>query len=146
MNGTKNEARKPQEDAISCQTMLELMGLPAEAKKKLALMLVGGELDLDDDQAEDHREKQKRIEPESFYESTNAALELSLMIERMRAVAECFADDYIDLNGQITTPMAVAHSTDHFNNLFNAIFCMIVDIDAHAKKLTHDLDQIWKDA
>lgn len=126
------------ENTIPAGVLGQLLRLSPEARRVVAYALL--------EEEEPKRNQEKHIEQESFYEATNAALELSLRIEQMRAVAESFADDYIDLHGQITTPMAVAHSTDHFNNLFNACFNMIVDIDAQAKKLTHDLDEIWKNA
>ena len=124
------------ENTIKAGTMAEPLKLSPEAKQNLAFALVGKE----------PLSKEKRIEQESFYEATNAALELSLSIERMRAVAECFADDYIDTVGGITCAQAVAHTERHFENLYNALFMMIVGVDEQAQKLHHDLDEIWKSA
>lgn len=139
------QTNNTQEAAISCQTMLELMGLPSEAKKKLALMLMGGELDTDD-QAEDHRRKVNSVEPESFFEICNTMMDLSLRIKRMRAVAECFADDYVDTCNGITCAMAVAHTEEHYESLFNALFELIAAVDEQAEKLHHDMDEIYKEA
>ena len=140
MKGTKAEPRNnTQEAAISCQTMLELMGLPSEAKKKLALMLMGGELD-SDDQAEEqdqiHRLVRQVVDP---------ILELSLAIKRMRAVAQCFGQEYIDTSVGITSAMMVQMNEEHFESLFNAFFGMIADIDRDAEKLQQDADQIFHD-
>lgn len=141
MKGTKAEPRNnTQEAAISCQTMLELMGLPSEAKKKLALMLMGGELDSDDQEAEEqdqiHRLVGQVVDP---------ILELSLAIKRMRAVAQCFGQEYIDTSVGITSAMMVHMNEEHFESLFNAFFGMIVDIDKEAEKLQQDADQIFHD-
>lgn len=131
MKETKNAT---QEAGISCKAMLELMGLPADAKKKLAVMLMDGELD---DQAEqDHRIAGELIDP---------LLELSLHIKRMRAVAECFADDYVDTMNGITCAMAVANTEEHYESLFNAFFCMMADIDREAEHLQKTADQLFHD-
>ena len=132
MKETKNTT---QEAGISCKTMLELMGLPAEAKRNLAVMLMGGELE------PDQAEMDKRIAGELI----DPLLELSLHIKRMKAVAECFADDYVDTCNGITCAMAVAHTEEHYESLFNAFFCMMADIDREAEHLQKTADQLFHD-
>lgn len=90
------ETMKNQEAGISCKAMLELMGLPADAKKKLAVMLMDGE----PDQAEDRDLK-------LVNELVNPMLELSLHIKRMKAVADCFANEYVDTLAGITCAQAI---------------------------------------
>ena len=128
MKGTKTEPRTDaQETGISCKTMLELMGLPPEAKRNLAGILTEGD---------DHKAVKELIDP---------LLDLSLHIKQMRAVAECFADDYIDIAPGITRAMAVAHTEEHYENLFNAFFNMIADIDKEAEGLQKAADQLFKE-
>ena len=125
-------------DTIRAGTMAELLKLSPEARRNLAKALYP--------QLEEPKEQEKHIEQECFFEACNAALELSLSVKRMRAVAECFADDYVDTCEGITCAMAVAHTEEHFESLFNAMFIMIADIDKEAEKLHHDLDGIYKEA
>ena len=125
-------------DGITVGAMTELIQLSPEARRNLAKALYP--------QPDKQENQEKHIEQESFYEACNAALELSLAIKRMRAVAECFADDYIDTCNGITCAMAVAHTEEHYESLFNAMFEMIAAIDQEADKLHHDLDGIYKEA
>ena len=136
MKGTKTEPRTDtQEAGISCKAMLELMGLPPEAKRNLAVMLTDGTLD---DQAErDHRITDELVDP---------LLELSLHIKRMRAVTECFADDYVDTMNGITCAMAVQHTPEHYESLFNAFFYMMAEVDKEAEALHEKADQLFKDS
>jgi hypothetical protein len=67
--------------------------------------------------------------------------ELSLSIERMRAVAESFAGDYIDVSNPA---QAVAMRPEHFANLYSALFCMIVDIDEKAETLNREAEALYK--
>ena len=133
MKETKNTT---QEAGISCKTMLELMGLPAEAKRNLAVMLMGGELE--PDQAEDRDLK-------LVNELVNPMLELSLHIKRMKAVAECFADEYVDTLVGITCAQAVAYNEENYESLFNAFFYMMADIDREAEQLQKAADQFTKE-
>ena len=126
------------ENTVTPGVLAQLLRLSPEARKVVAYALL--------DQEEPKQDKEKHIEQESFYEASNAALELSLHIKRMRAVAECFADDYIDTRPGITCAMAVAHTEEHYESLFNAMFEMIAAIDQEADKLHNDLDGIYKEA
>lgn len=128
------ETMKNQEAGISCKAMLELMGLPADAKKKLAVMLMDGE----PDQAEDRDLK-------LVNELVNPMLELSLHIKRMKAVADCFANEYVDTLAGISCAQAVAYNEDDYENLFNAFFYMMADIDKEAEQLQKAADQFTKE-
>ena len=70
--------------------------------------------------------------------------ELSLSIKRMRAVAQCFANDYVDVSGS-TCAQAVAYDEESYEHLFNAFFGMIADIDAEAEDLHEKADQLFKE-
>ena len=123
-------------DGITVGAMTELLKLSPEARRNLALSLC----------PQLERKKEKPIEQEWLFEAGNAALGLSLHIKRMRAVAECFADDYVDTCKGITCAMAVAHTPEHYESLFNAFFEMIADIDKEAEKLQQDIDGMYKEA
>lgn len=122
-------------DTIKAGTMAELLKLSPEARRNLAQALYP-----------QPERKEKRIEQESFFEATNAALDLSLRIKRMRAVAECFANDYVDTCGGITCAMAVASRPETYESLFNAFYEIVAEVDKEADKLHHDLDAIYKEA
>ena len=123
---------------ITAKAMLELLRLLPQSKLNLAQVL----------QQEAEEEQKQAAEPERLnplFELANNALELSLSIQRMRAVAECFADDYIDTVGGITCAQAVAHSEDHYNNLYNALFMLIVGVDEQAEALHEQADRVYKE-
>jgi hypothetical protein len=122
------------ENAIKASTMAELLKLTPEAKRNLALALIG-----------ETAKEEKHLEQEWISEASNAALDLSLRIKRMRAVAECFADDYVDTCEGITCAMAVQHTEEHYESLFNAIMEIMVAVDKEAEQLQKNLDGIMKE-
>jgi hypothetical protein len=119
-------------ETIKAGTMAELLKLSPEARKGLAKAL--------------YPQQEKHTEPESLFEISNAALELCLRVKRMRAVAESFADEYIDTCNGITCAMSVAKSEEHYEALFNAMFEIMAEVDKEAEKLHLDLDGIYKEA
>lgn len=75
------------------------------------------------------------IKMDSLYDRS---FQLSLAISRMRAVAQSFADEYIDSGDE--PGMSVLYRSEHFTNLFNAMFFMMADIDDDAKSLYKTLE------
>ncbi len=115
--------------------MAELLKLSPEARRNLAQVLYP-----------QPERTEKHIEQESFFEACNDALDLSLRIKRMRAVAECFANDYVDTCNGITCAMAVASRPETYESLFNAFYEIMADVDEEADKLHHNLDGLYKEA
>ena len=123
------------ENTVTAGVLAQLLRLSPEARRVVAYAL------LDE-------------EPQPKEASCNAALsaladdvlDLSLSIGRIRAVAECFADDYVDTCNGITCAMAVAHTEEHYENLYNALQEMIVAADKKGKALTDKADRLYKES
>ena len=79
-----------------------------------------------------------------LWEASNEALSLSLRLKRMRAVAECFADCYVDVPQGAA--QAVSINEAHYENLFNALFDIMVTADQEAAALAENLDKIHREA
>ena len=58
--------------------------------------------------------------------------ELSLAIGRLRAVAESFAGEYIDIP-EDSAVSAISMNPEHFRSLFSALFAMLEDVQNRAE-------------
>lgn len=103
---------------------------------KLLLASMGGE-------SVTMSENEKRIpEFKDFTDLSDSIWHLSASISRMRAVAQCFDDEFVDRRGN--SSLAVALNEDHFKNLFYAMYLMIIDIDEKASVISEEAGELHK--
>lgn len=121
------------ENTVNAGVLAQLLRLSPEARRVVALALMD----------EEPRPEEVPLKT-ALSAFADEVLELHLSIGRMRAVAECFADDYVDTCNGITCAMAVQNTEEHFENLYNALFMMIVNIDEQGKELHHKADSLFK--
>ena len=75
-------------------------------------------------------------------ELSNKLLDLVLSINRAEAVAESFAERYIDVSKGTSRASVVAMSEDHFENLYNALQYMLQDIAEQAESTLKDAEEL----
>ena len=123
------------ENTVTPGVLAQLLRLSPEARRVIALALM---------------DEEPRPEAVPYKTALSAfadeVLDLHLSIGRVRAVAECFADDYVDTCGGITCAMAVQHTPEHYENLYNALFEMIVNVDEKGKALHRKADSLFKES
>ena len=75
-------------------------------------------------------------------ELSNKLLDLVLSINRAEAVAQSFAERYIDVDTGTSRAAVVSMSEDHFENLYNALHYMLHDIAQQAEKTLEDAEEL----
>ena len=75
-------------------------------------------------------------------ELSNKLLDLTLSIDRAEAVAQSFAERYIDVDTGTKHSFVVAMSEDNFENLYNALHYMLHDIAQQAEETLKEAEEL----
>jgi len=69
--------------------------------------------------------------------------ELVFAVNRMEAVAQCFSEDYVDVQPDELLAEIKARC-DHYTALYNALYYMLVDVSRQAKALDGSVSALFR--
>ena len=113
---------------IACSTMAELMKLSSEDKRGLASELM-----------KEAGEATPSAVRKDISNLTDSLSEVDFAAHRIRAVAQSFAERYVDTDKMWEM---VACSPEHFENLYNALTYMICDLTEQTEKAVKSAEDI----
>ena len=87
-----------------------------------------------------------KFDSNSLNDLAERITEIDLAVERLQAVTQSFAEDYIDeTRDDKTAAMYIGYRREHFCRLFHTIAFMVADLENMTKALDDDAATIIKD-
>lgn len=76
------------------------------------------------------------IDSKVFSDINDQTMEVALAVERLQAVVQSFAQDYVDdTDDSRKAAMYINYRYEHFCRLFNVIAILVSDLEKHTKAL-----------